>query len=150
MGRLRMDWAQPFRRRRARRRMSDPHRQTIRRCQLRQDAPAHCFARRALALLLLATLALSVIAPTPVAAGTDLSFSIGDKVSAEDAAYVREGIALAEDYVATTLTDISDEELVVNVRNSEDTPGLDSTAFSGGSYIAIFTGAAGWSQVAPF
>ena len=107
-------------------------------------------AQWALIALLLASLALPMSSPAPAAAGSDLTYSIGDQVTAEDEAYVREGIALAEQYVAAELTDISDEELVVNVRSTEDTTGMGSIAFAGGSYIAVFTGTEGWSTVAPF
>ena len=114
--------------------------------QLRRWPPV----RWVLLAVLLATLVLPMATPGPVAAGTDLTYYIGDDVSAEDAAYVREGIALAEQYVAAELTDISHEELVVNVLASEDTTGLDSIAFSGGTYLAFFTESYGWADVAPF
>ena len=84
-----------------------------------------------------------------VAADTDISFSISAAVSDEDASYVMEGIALAQDYVDETLSEFS-EPLVINVRGTDDTTGGDAVAFYGGNYIAVFTGSPGWSSMLPF
>jgi hypothetical protein len=83
------------------------------------------------------------------AADADVAFSISKGVSGEDVSYVKEGIVLARDYVAETLAG-SAGRLAVNVRGTEDTTGSNAVAFSGGSYIVIFTGSPGWTALAPF
>lgn len=83
------------------------------------------------------------------AADTGVTFSIGNNVSAADASWVMEGVTMAHQYVAETLTDFS-EPLVVNVRDSDDTTGRGAVAFYGGDYIVVFTGSPGWAMLAPF
>jgi len=83
------------------------------------------------------------------AADTDVTFSIGNNVSTADASWVMEGVTLAHQYVAETLTGFS-EPLVVNIRDSDDTTGRGAVAFYGGDYIVVFTGSPGWAMLAPF
>jgi hypothetical protein len=84
-----------------------------------------------------------------VAADTDISFSFGSAVSTEDASYVTEGVAMAQDYVSMTLSEVSGP-LVINVRNTDDTTGGGAVAFYGGNYIVVFTGSPGWVALSPF
>lgn len=116
-------------------------------------SPPHLRASAPLCLLILWALLFASFASLPgtvSAAEGGISFSVAESVSTEDAAYVREGVALAERYVADVLSDVSDERLVVNVRHSDDTTDMGSVAFSGGDYIVVFTGSLGWARIAPF
>src|SRR5687767_14384791 len=83
------------------------------------------------------------------AADTDISFSFGSAVSTEDASYVTEGVAMARDYVASTLSEVS-APLVINVRSTDDSTGGGAVAFYGGNYIVVFTGSPGWVALSPF
>ncbi|MFL5759785.1 MAG: collagenase [Thermomicrobiales bacterium] len=85
-----------------------------------------------------------------VATENHASFSIPKTISSEDESYVREGVALAQNYVAETLSDVSDAPLVINVRNSDDTTSAHAVAFYGGDYIVVFTKSPGWIELAPF
>src|SRR5687768_5774388 len=76
----------------------------------------HCL--RVVLLLCMALAAGPLPGPAPAAAAAGVTFSVADSVSAEDASYVREGTAYAQRYVSEMLSDVSDEALIVNVRNS--------------------------------
>jgi hypothetical protein len=96
-----------------------------------------------------------LIQPAPALAvqtgGADtpaVTYSISESVSDEDAAYVTEGIALAQGYVAAYGADLP-ESLVVNIRGTDDTTGGGAIAFCGGSFIVVFTGSPGWLTYAP-
>jgi hypothetical protein len=80
--------------------------------------------------------------------GPTLTFSVSSSVSAEDAAYVAEGVALAEDYVAWTLAELTGR-LTINVRGTDDTTSAGAVAFSGGEFIVVFTGSPGWAALPP-
>jgi hypothetical protein len=82
-------------------------------------------------------------ADTPV-----VTHSISESVSDEDAAYVTEGIALAQGYVAAFGADLP-ESLVVNIRGTDDTTGGGAIAFCGGPFIVVFTGSPGWRMYSP-
>ena len=100
------------------------------------------------ALTALATL--SQFSTDALAASHDVRFSISDDVTAEDEAYVREGISLAEDYLRDTLDAGIDDDLVVNVRDTAD-PSDDSTlAFANDDFLVVFTGSPYWDTLAPF
>ena len=90
-----------------------------------------------------------MLVDSATAADTDISFSFGIAVSSEDASYVTEGVAMAQDYVAMTLSEVS-EPLVINVRSTDDTTGGGAVAYYGGDYIVVFTGSPGWVALSPF
>ena len=89
------------------------------------------------------------IVDSAAAADTDIAFSFGSAVSTEDASYVTEGVAMAQDYVSLTLSEVS-EPLVINVCSTDDTTGGGAVAFYGGNYIVVFTGSPGWVALSPF
>ena len=101
----------------------------------------------------LVVIASAVLLPAPpvtaaTRSGSTPTFSISSSVSAEDAAYVVEGVALAEDYVAWTLDELTGR-LTINVRGTDDTTSTGAVAFSGGDFIVVFTGSPGWAALSP-
>jgi hypothetical protein len=114
--------------------------------------PAPALWRRVGWLLLCVALLVgqAPLAASASASDSKISYSIPKTVSAEDVAYVREGITLAQSYVTENLSGMSDTPLVINVRNSDDPTTAHSVAFSGGDYIVVFTGSPGWIRLAPF
>jgi hypothetical protein len=106
---------------------------------------------RALLIALCAALICQIVAPAMGArAAGEITFSIGEGVSTEDEFYIREGIVLAREYVAATLTPYPGSTIVVNARNNSDTTGGHAAAFSGGDFIVVFTRSPGWRSLAPF
>lgn len=108
--------------------------------------------RRMAGAVALALVAWLVVAPAmPVrAAEPEISFSVGTDVPEEDEVYVREGIQLVQDYIETTFPESPPPSVIVNVRHSSEASDRHTTAFSGGSYIVVFTKSRGWTTLAPF
>jgi hypothetical protein len=93
----------------------------------------------------------STLAEPAVAADANVSFDIAEAVSIEDATYVREGIALAQRYVAETLTDISDAPIRVAVFADDDFfCGEEAIACANESSIVVLTDTPDWNSLAPF
>ena len=84
------------------------------------------------------------------AAVPEITFSVGQGVSAEDEDIVREGIEFAQSYVDDQLAPFPESKITVNVRNTRDTTGGNAAAFSAGDYIVVFTRTPGWKTLAPF
>jgi hypothetical protein len=107
--------------------------------------------RLALAALMLAVLAFAV--PRPAGAqtsgGADVYFSIADEVSAEDEAYVREGIALAEDYLRETLNAEIENDLTINVREMADPDDPYILAYASGNAMVVYAGSPAWETLSP-
>jgi hypothetical protein len=80
---------------------------------------------------------------------TDVSYSVSDGVSTTDEHIVREGIALAERYIRDSFGGEIDDNLVVNVRDTQFgmQPGL--LAFAGGDFLVVFTGSPVWQALPP-
>jgi hypothetical protein len=109
----------------------------------------NCWIRIALTSMVVLAVMPALLVDSTRAADTGATYSIGNNVSAPDASWVMEGVTMAHQYVAETLTGFS-EPLVVNVRDSDDTTGRGAVAFYGGNYIVVFTGSPGWAMLAPF
>jgi hypothetical protein len=103
-------------------------------------------------LLLCMTMVLTSLPFAESASGAEakVSFSIGETVSAEDAAYVREGITLGQHYAAEALSEPSDAPLAVNVRASDDTFCGHAVACTTDTAMVVFTGSPGWISLSPF
>jgi hypothetical protein len=88
------------------------------------------------------------LVPTPTAGAA--SFEFRDGVSTEDESYVREGMSLAQRYVAEHLTTTADPPVSIEVRATDDTVCGYAVACTNRSLIVVFTASPGWIQSAPF
>src|SRR5215217_3541715 len=101
-----------------------------------RSAPRH-FTRLSLAIVLLAFTSVTLIAARPAAAqpgaSGEVTFSIGDGVTAEDEMLIREGVRFAQDFLAEELGVEVRERTIVNARATtpEDAP---LVGFSGGTF----------------
>lgn len=101
----------------------------------------------------LVILAVSIVAAlTPAPAGAEaptVKFKFADGVSASDQAYVREGIALAEDYLRETLSGTIEDNLLVRVRTTESPDSPYILASAEGNGLIIFAGSPIWETLSP-
>jgi hypothetical protein len=79
-----------------------------------------------------------------------VSFSIGSGVSAQDEDDVREGVRLAQDYLAQELSAEARGPVAVNVRDGISPVNPRIIGFSGGEFLVIYTGSEGWEASPPF
>jgi hypothetical protein len=114
-------------------------------------------ATRPIALLIL-TLVVAALSPTvavasrpaavPARAYGEVTFSIGEGVSPEDEMLIREGVRLAQDFLADELGVEVQERTIVNARAtaSDDDP---LVGMAGMNWVGLYTSSAGWLQSPP-
>jgi hypothetical protein len=81
--------------------------------------------------------------------GENITFRFDDEVSAEDEAYIREGLTLARLYVRHYLDATVDGPLIVNARASSAPTSFNEVAEASDGYITFFTRSAGWYLSSP-
>ena len=104
-------------------------------------------------LLIAMLLVISLLQATALsgAAGDDgaITYRIDERVTAEDEAYIREGIRLAQAYLLETLDATVDGPVIVNVQATAAPASLGEIAEASDGYIAYFTRSAGWYRYSP-
>jgi hypothetical protein len=104
-------------------------------------------------LLIAVLLAISLLQAAVLAgsAGSDdaITYRIDERVTAEDEAYIREGIRLAQDYLLETLDVTVDGPVIVNARATAAPANLGEVAEASDGFIAYFTRSSGWYRSSP-